>query len=120
MNTCYPFFVTFVAISLKKYEFLLKMCVFYQAITKFVEANSMPLVVEFNHESAQKIFSGAIKSHLLLFVSYKADDFAATKETAAKIAKEYKGQLLFVTVDTDEEDHKRILEFFGMKVRTSK
>ena len=87
-----------------------------QAVQKFVEANAMPLVVEFNHESAQKIFSGAIKSHLLLFVSYKSDDFAATKETAASIAKEHKGQLLFVTVDTDEEDHKRILEFFGMKV----
>ena len=55
---------------------------------------------------------------MTLFVSsYKSDGFAATKETAAKIAKEYKGQLLFVTVDTDEEDHKRILEFFGMKVR---
>merc|ERR1712117_422064 len=84
-----------------------------EALTKFVEANAMPLVVEFNHESAQKIFSGAIKSHLLLFVSYKSDGFAATKETAAKIAKEYKGQLLFVTVDTDEEDHKRILEFYA-------
>merc|ERR1712170_178929 len=86
-----------------------------EALTKFVEANAMPLVVEFNHESAQKIFSGAIKSHLLLFVSYKSDGFAATKETAAKIAKDYKGQLLFVSIDTDEEDHKRILEFFGMK-----
>merc|ERR1712029_1054997 len=61
------------------------------------------------------IFSGAIKSHLLLFVSYKSDDFAGQKETASKIAKDYKGQLLFVTVDTDEEDHKRILEFFGIK-----
>merc|ERR1712029_874026 len=86
-----------------------------EAVQKFVEANAMPLVVEFNHESAQKIFSGAIKSHLLLFVSYKSDDFAGQKETASKIAKDYKGQLLFVTVDTDEEDHKRILEFFGIK-----
>merc|ERR1712033_57999 len=74
-----------------------------EAVQKFVEANAMPLVVEFNHESAQKIFSGAIKSHLLLFVSYKSDDFAGQKETASKIAKDYKGQLLFVTVDTDEE-----------------
>jgi len=86
-----------------------------ETITKFVEANSMPTVVEFNHESAQKIFSGAIKSHLLLFVSYKSDEYAAQKELASKIAKDYKGQLLFVTVDTDEDDHKRILEFFGIK-----
>jgi len=86
-----------------------------EVITKFVEANSMPTVVEFNHESAQKIFSGAIKSHLLLFVSYKSDEYAAQKEMAAEIAKDYKGQLLFVTVDTDEDDHKRILEFFGIK-----
>jgi len=86
-----------------------------EAITAFVEANAMPLVVEFNHESAQKIFSGSIKSHLLMFVSYKSDEYASIRDTASAIAKDYKGQLLFVTVDTDEEDHKRILEFFGMK-----
>merc|ERR1711992_170743 len=84
-------------------------------VTKFIASNSLPLVVDFNHETAQKIFSGEIKSHLLMFLSKKSDDFAATKETAANIAKEHKGQLLFVSIDTDEEDHKRILEFFGMK-----
>jgi len=86
-----------------------------EALTKFVESNAMPLLVEFNHESAQKIFSGSIKSHLLLFVSYKSEDYAKQQEVASSIAKDYKGQLLFVTVDTDEEDHKRILEFFGIK-----
>ena len=74
----------------------------------------MPLVIQFNHDTAQKIFSGEVKNHLLLFVSEKADAFPAQKEMAAKIAADYKGKVLFVTVDADEEDHKRILEFFGM------
>jgi len=83
-------------------------------LTKFVNANSLPLVIQFNHDTAQKIFSGEVKNHLLLFVSEKSDAFPAQKEMAAKIAADYKGKVLFVTVDADEEDHKRILEFFGM------
>merc|ERR1711944_391363 len=84
------------------------------ALTAFINANSLPLVIEFNHDTAQKIFSGEVKNHLLLFVSEKSDAFPAQKEMAAKIAADYKGKVLFVTVDADEEDHKRILEFFGM------
>ena len=68
------------------------------AAKKFIQANALPLVVEFNHETAQKIFSGEIKSHLLMFVSKKSDEFKAQHETAQTIAKEYKGQLLFVTI----------------------
>jgi protein disulfide-isomerase A1 len=86
-----------------------------EAITSFVSANALPLVIEFNHETAQKIFSGDVKNHLLLFLSGKADDFKEKVEIASGIAKDYKGKMLFVTIDTDEEDHKRILEFFGMK-----
>merc|ERR1719411_2335664 len=50
-----------------------------------------------------------------MFLSKGSDDYADQHAIASKIAKDFKGQLLFVTVDTDEEDHKRILEFFGMK-----
>ena len=42
--------------------------------------------------------NGEIKSHLLMFVSKKSDEFKAQHETAQTIAKEYKGQLLFVTI----------------------
>merc|ERR1711981_1077690 len=49
------------------------------------------------------------------FVSQKSEAFPAQKEMAAKVAELHKGKVLFVTVDADEEDHKRILEFFGMK-----
>merc|ERR1712018_813066 len=86
-----------------------------EAVGKFMGGNALPLVVEFNHETAQKIFSGEIKSHLLMFVSKKSDEYKTQLEIARSIAKEYKGQMLFVSIDTDEEDHKRIIEFFGMK-----
>ena len=61
-------------------------------------------------------FPGEIKSHCLLFLSGKADNFAAQVDMAKEVAKDNKGELLFVTIDTDEDDHKRIMEFFGMEV----
>merc|ERR1712073_164538 len=38
-------------------------------IAKFVGSESLPLVIDFNHETAQKIFSGEVKSHFLMFSS---------------------------------------------------
>lgn len=38
-------------------------------IKKWVSSESLPLVVEFSHETAAKIFGGEIKNHLLMFVS---------------------------------------------------
>jgi len=86
-----------------------------EAVTKFISGNALPLVVEFNQDTAQKIFSGEVKSHLLLFLSAAAEDFDAKVDIARGIAKDHKGQMLFVTINTDEEDHKRIMEFFGME-----
>ena len=48
-----------------------------EGIALFVSTESLPLVVDFNHETAQKIFSGEVKSHFLLFSSAKADDYEA-------------------------------------------
>jgi len=86
-----------------------------EAVVKFVSSESLPLVVDFNHETAQKIFSGEIKSHLLVFSSAQAESHADTLALLREVAVENKGKMLFVTINTDEEDHKRILEFFGIK-----
>jgi protein disulfide-isomerase A1 len=84
-------------------------------IKKFVTSQAMALVVDFNHDSAQKIFGGEIKSHLLLFLSKEAGHFEKYAEPAKEIAKAFREKILFVSINADEEDHGRILEFFGMK-----
>lgn len=85
------------------------------ALKKFVATNSLPLIVEFNHETAQKIFGGEIKSHLLLFLAKGEEHFERIAQEARSVAKPFREQVLFVTIDANEEDHQRILEFFGMK-----
>jgi protein disulfide-isomerase A1 len=85
------------------------------SIKKFVVAEAMPLVVDFNHDSAQKIFGGEIKSHLLMFLSKEAGHFEKYVEPAKEVARGFREKILFVSINADEEDHNRILEFFGMK-----
>ncbi|XP_055599803.1 protein disulfide-isomerase-like [Uranotaenia lowii] len=85
------------------------------ALKKFVAAQALPLIVDFSHETAQKIFGGEIKNHLLFFISKEAGHFEKYIDPAKEIAKKYREKILFVTIDADQEDHQRILEFFGMK-----
>lgn len=85
------------------------------AIKQFVTVQSMPLIVEFNHDSAQKIFGGEIKSHLLMFLSKEAGHIEKIANPSKEVAKDFREKVLFVSINADEEDHQRILEFFGMK-----
>jgi len=84
-------------------------------IKKFVTSESIALVTEFSDEAAPKIFGGEIKSHILLFISKKSEDFKATIDTFTESAKGFKGKVLFIYINTDVEDNARILEFFGLK-----
>ncbi|KAL0871764.1 hypothetical protein ABMA27_004262 [Loxostege sticticalis] len=81
----------------------------------WVFVQSMPVIVEFSHETASKIFGGQIKYHLLLFLSKKNGDFEKYLEELKPVCKNYRDKIMCVAIDTDEDDHQRILEFFGMK-----
>ncbi|XP_061175236.1 protein disulfide-isomerase-like isoform X2 [Saccostrea echinata] len=85
------------------------------AISKFVFGNRLPIVVEFTQESAQKIFGGEIKNHILLFVKKSEKDFDTKLSDFKEAAKDFKGEVLFIYLDTSDEDNARILEFFGLK-----
>ncbi|XP_075979273.1 protein disulfide isomerase [Anticarsia gemmatalis] len=81
----------------------------------WVFVQSMPTIVEFSHETASKIFGGQIKYHLLLFLSKKNGDFEKYTEELKPVAKNYRDKIMCVAIDADEDEHQRILEFFGMK-----
>jgi len=85
------------------------------SIRAFIQENQLPLVIEFNAQTAQKIFGGDIKVHVLLFGSRKSDDHEKLREEFQTAAKGYRGKTLFVLVDSDEEENERVLEFFGLK-----
>lgn len=86
-----------------------------ESIRQFIQANQLPLVIEFNQQSAQKIFGGDIKVHVLLFGSQVADTFAKLREEFQTAAKDFRGKTLFVTVNSDDAENERVLEYFGLQ-----
>lgn len=87
-----------------------------KSVKEFVTANRLALVTEFTQEAASKIFGGDVKNHLLLFISKKADDFKEKYDVYKQVAPDFKGKVLFIYINLDEEDNLRILEFFGLKL----
>lgn len=84
------------------------------SLKKFIRKNELPTVIEFTQETAQKIFGGDNKNHLLLFISKKAGTLDDVLKDYTAAAEGYKGEVLFIYIDIDDEDNTRILEFFGL------
>merc|ERR1712156_125286 len=84
-------------------------------LVKFVKSEALPLVNEFNEETAPKIFGGDINQHILLFIAKSDGQFDKIRSEFAGAAKDHKGSTLFVLVDADVDDNGRVLEFFGLE-----
>lgn len=84
-------------------------------LKRFIQANSLPLVVTFDQKNAQKIFGGDIKAHNLLFISKSDSRFEGILEELKQSAKQFKEKVLFVVIDSDQDEHERIIEYFGLK-----
>uniref|UniRef100_A0A7N0V2A6 Protein disulfide-isomerase n=1 Tax=Kalanchoe fedtschenkoi TaxID=63787 RepID=A0A7N0V2A6_KALFE len=83
------------------------------AIAEFAFANKLPLVTIFTRESAPMIFESAIKKQILLFATKKdSEKVVPIFEQAARL---FKGKLIFVFVESDNEDvGKPVSEYFGV------
>ncbi|KAF2321765.1 hypothetical protein GH714_002581 [Hevea brasiliensis] len=82
-------------------------------IVEFVFANKLPLVTTFTRESAPSIFESPIKKQLLLFAT--SNDSGKVLPIFQEAAKFFKGKLVFVYVELDNEDvGKPVADYFGI------
>ncbi|WOL09609.1 hypothetical protein Cni_G18362 [Canna indica] len=82
-------------------------------IVDFVFSNKLPLVTTFTRESAPEIFENPIKKQLLLFAL--STDTKKVMPAFNEAAKFFKGKLIFVYVEMDNEDvGKPVSEYFGV------
>ncbi|KAH9617278.1 hypothetical protein KSS87_004503 [Heliosperma pusillum] len=83
------------------------------AISEFVNAHKLPLVTTFTRESASLIFESQIKKQLLLFAT--SNDSEKVLPTFTEAAKFFKGKIIFVYVQLDNEDTgKPVADYFGV------
>jgi len=83
-------------------------------VKKFILGNRLPLVIEFTDETAPKIFGGDVKVHNLLFIGKDDEKFSDVHSAFQEVAKENKGEMLFVLINTDVDTNARITEFFAI------
>ncbi|KAG5557486.1 hypothetical protein RHGRI_007652 [Rhododendron griersonianum] len=83
------------------------------AIAQFVKENKLPLVTAFTREVAPVIFENPIKMQFLLFAT--SNDSENLLPAFQEAAKGFKGKLIFVYVEMDNEDYgKAVSEYFGV------
>jgi len=66
-------------------------------VQQFVVANRLPLVSEFNQDTASKLFGGGVKNHMLLFTSKKDDKFQSQFDIFKEVAQNYKGKVWWLS-----------------------
>ncbi|KAK6136298.1 hypothetical protein DH2020_029962 [Rehmannia glutinosa] len=83
------------------------------AIAEFVFENKLPLVTNFTRESAPLVFENPIKKQLILFAT--SNDSKKFYPVFLEAAKSFKGKLICVYVELDNEDvGKQVSEYFGV------
>jgi len=87
------------------------------SMREWVNKHKLPLLSRFTPgEKSMYIFRQKfVKGHLLIFDGKSADGHQQRMDMVEKVAKKYRGQVMFVLVTTEEENHKRILTHFGIE-----
>ncbi|XP_074538670.1 protein disulfide-isomerase A2 [Halichoeres trimaculatus] len=82
-------------------------------LTSFINSKSLPLIIPFSQEVADKIFSSSILLHTLLFINSSVESQTALIGESKAVAKKFDGKMLFISIDViDALSH--VLKYFGV------
>ncbi|KAM4751211.1 protein disulfide-isomerase A2 [Anableps anableps] len=82
-------------------------------LTSFIKENSLELIIPFNPEVADKIFTSRIRLHSLLFINSTLQSQLELVDEAKAVAKEFKSKMLFILIDVTE-NLSHVLNYFGV------
>ncbi|TRY64591.1 hypothetical protein DNTS_017712, partial [Danionella cerebrum] len=80
----------------------------------FIHSNSMKLVIPFDEENADQIFSSKVRKHMLLFINTTVESQKALLEDFREVAAEFKEQVLFIQLDVTYEKASHVLKYFSV------
>ncbi|KAI3352493.1 hypothetical protein L3Q82_005445 [Scortum barcoo] len=84
-----------------------------QNLTSFIKENSLQLIIPFNQQTADKIFTSSILLHSLLFINSSVESQTALVDESRTVAKKFKGKMLFIVIDVTEA-LSHVLKYFGV------
>ena len=90
-----------------------------EAITSFVKVHALPHIVDFGPKTAGKLFDPSqsikVKDFVLIFLSKSAGHYEEYLPRHQELARAYKNNINFVSVDVDVDNGTSITELFGIK-----
>ncbi|NWV23657.1 PDILT protein, partial [Origma solitaria] len=84
-------------------------------LTRIIKTFTLDLVTEYNIETSVKIFDVPVENHILLFTPTNSETFREIYGNYEAAAAEFRGEILFVLVDTNEGRNGRIFEYFRIR-----
>uniref|UniRef100_A0A673KI75 Protein disulfide-isomerase n=1 Tax=Sinocyclocheilus rhinocerous TaxID=307959 RepID=A0A673KI75_9TELE len=83
-------------------------------VISFIHTNSMKLVIPFNEENAEQIFSSKVRNHMLVFINTTVESQNALLEDFRDVASEFKEKVLFITLDVTSDKVDHVLKYFSV------
>ena len=84
-----------------------------EKITNFIMFNGVPHLIHFDPKLVSRLVLSS-RGALYLIASSNSDEFSSIQKIAFEIAKDYKGKIHFVIMDSENEKHRRFFDLFGV------